>query len=294
MWIENKKEPKKSKNYIIKPKRSLGQNFLVDKNALEKIIKAANLSSLDNVLEIGPGTGLLTNELVKNAKRVIMVEKDERLANLIASNFKFKILNSGLISNTKEYSLKIGQGVISGDFLDINLPKLIEDNNFQNYKVVANIPYYITGQILRLLLEVEYSPKLLVLMLQKEVAQRICAKPGKMSILSVSVQYYGFPEIISHIPRESFNPAPEVDSAIVRIVPKKNMTALRKKRRKFFRLVKMGFSSPRKTLSNNLSAGLKIDRKMLEEAFLKINLETKVRAQELSIEDWKGLLAQLT
>jgi len=258
----------------MRPKKLLGQNFLKDKTVLQKIIEAADLKPNDSVIEIGPGTGILTEELIKHAGKVIAIEKDDNLAEKIDSRFR---------GNDK---VKI----INEDILKINLPELIEQNNFENYKVVANIPYYITSPIIRLFLETRYPPRVMFLTLQKEVAERICGRPGQMSVLAVSVQYYAQPELLFYINKKAFWPIPEVDSAAVRI------EARRKKpeegsieTKKFFRVVKAGFSAKRKTLLNNLSGSLCLDRKMTEKKLKKIPLSGTQRAQELSVEDWKEL-----
>lgn len=258
------------------PKKSLGQNFLADKEALKNIIKAAELSENDNVLEIGPGKGVLTNELIKKSGKVIAIEKDEELSGL---------MNSHLHGNEKSM-------IISGDILRINLPKLIEENNFQDYKVVANIPYYITGKLIQLLLETKYPSQSLTLLVQKEVAERICSRSGEMSILAVSVQYYGRPRIKGFVSRECFEPVPKVDSAILKIelLNKKILEKRRQRSKEFFRLVKIGFSSPRKTLVNNLSNGLKLEKLLVKEVLKKEGFDGAIRAQELKVEDWQRLM----
>jgi 16S rRNA (adenine1518-N6/adenine1519-N6)-dimethyltransferase len=255
------------------PKKSLGQNFLNDEKSLRVIVAAAELDEWDNVLEIGPGTGVLTKELVKYAGRVIAIEKDEQLARLI-KNFEFRISKFE---------------ILSGDILKVNLPELIEKSNFFPYKVVANIPYYITGQIIRLLLETKYRPEKIVLLVQKEVAERICAGVGQLSILAVSVQYYGMPKIVGIVPRESFLPAPEVDSAVIAIDLFKDKERDVEAEKKFFHIVKIGFSNRRKTLCNNLSFGLKKNKQEIEKILERCGIDKNVRAQELSVEQWKRL-----
>lgn len=274
---------------IFKPKKSLGQHFLRDQKALEQIVAAAELQPDDKVLEIGPGKGALTNALMNalTSGKLIAVEKDGNLASNLAINFKFQISNFKSISNDPIVNFKNKAAVIEGDILEINLPKLVERNDLFGYKVVANIPYYITGKIVRLLLETEYQPKLIVLLVQKEVAERICAKRGKMSILAVAVQYYGKPEIISIVRKESFSPMPEVDSAVLKIVP--HGIQPQEKASDFFRIVKTGFSSPRKTLANNLAGGLKLEKSRVLDALEKEGFSENTRAQELGIEDWKRL-----
>jgi len=276
---------------MIEPKKSLGQNFLRDEKILKEIIGAADLTADDLVIEVGPGEGALTKELVKYAGRVIAVEKDENLANFL----KLKITNPKSQVNSK---LKI----FKEDILKINLPLLIEQNNFFNYKVIANIPYYITSPIIRLFLETTYPPTEMILMVQKEVAERICARPGEMSILAVSVQYYATPELLFYVPKEAFWPVPEVDSAVIKISNLTLPTCLPDRQagrqesqiskietNHFFKLVKSGFSAKRKTLANNLSTSLKLDKKNVEKILKKIGLNPNVRAQELGLREWKKL-----
>jgi 16S rRNA (adenine1518-N6/adenine1519-N6)-dimethyltransferase len=281
----------------MRPKKSLGQNFLRDKNIIKKIIESANLNADDLVLEVGPGEGALSTLLKNRVKKVVMIEKDQVLAENMARNFQFPIFNFQTISNLprrqagdQNYKFQNEYGIISGDILEINLPDLIEKNNFQGYKVVANIPYYITSPIIRLFLETRYPPKEMILMVQKEVAKRICAAPGEMNILAVSVQYYAQPEFLFEVPREAFWPVPEVDSAVIRIMRNaKSETPSAEEVKNFFRVVKIGFSAKRKTLANNLSSGFHLDKKEAEELLKKSGLETKIRAQDLGVEDWRRL-----
>ncbi|MDZ7611433.1 MAG: 16S rRNA (adenine(1518)-N(6)/adenine(1519)-N(6))-dimethyltransferase RsmA [Candidatus Moranbacteria bacterium] len=255
------------------PKKSLGQNFLQDKEVLEKIIEAGDIKKSDKILEIGSGEGVLTKRLAGEAGVVLALEKDEALAESLRRNNYFKNVE-----------------ILIGDVLDINLPKLLKRKDFHNYKLIANIPYYITGKIFRLFLETSAQPDLLVLLVQKEVAERVCAKPGKMNLLATAVQYFGKPEIISQVSRESFYPRPEVDSAILKISPRgKYRYKNEKKEKNFLQLVRIGFSSPRKTLINNLKAGFSLEREELEKIFEKLNLPKDVRAQNLKIEDWQNL-----
>lgn len=265
---------------IIK-KKSLGQNFLKDENVLNKIVKAGELSSTDNVLEIGPGEGALTSKLLTQSGRVVVIEKDERMKS--ESSTLQKLCQNANLSS--EYKLR----VYFEDVLKVNLPKLLEENQFNHYKVIANIPYYITGKIIKLLFEQEQHPELIVLLVQKEVADRIEAKNGRQSILSLSVQYYADVEIIDYVPREAFDPAPKVDSAILKIVPFKNEKPAKKEEGNFFELVKIGFSSPRKILISNLKNGLKKERSVLEKIFQELNLNLNIRAEKLSVRQWQAL-----
>lgn len=260
------------KKYQAFPSKRLGQNFLIDGKILNKIIKSANLSKDDVVLEIGPGTGILTLELAKRAKKVIAVEKDEKMIEILKDVLK----NSG-IQNVQ---------IIKGDIL-----KLLT-SHFQlptSFKVVGNIPYYLTSRLIRRLLELKEKPKLIVLMVQKEVAQRICAKPPKMNLLAVSVQFYGKPEIVSYVPKKSFFPKPKVDSAIIKIHPASKSWRSQEKEEKFFKIVKAGFSQPRKQLINNLSKKLGIDKMKVREWLLKNGISPTARAETLNIENWLAL-----
>lgn len=261
--------------------KNLGQNFLIDETVLDRIIGASDLDKNDAVIEIGPGLGTLTRELSAKCKKVIAIEKDKKMAETLAS----KILNTKYqISNTI---------IINDDILKINMDELIKKYALGGkYKLVSNIPYYITSPIIKLFLEAETKPELIVLLVQKEVAERICAKPGKLSILALSVQIYGEPEIVGYVDKSAFYPEPKVDSAILKIKNiKKGVAnyASKDNYKNLFRIIKIGFSSKRKKLVNNLSAGLNIDKKESGEILLKANISLNARAQELRLEDWKKL-----
>lgn len=258
------------KKYTVSPSKGLGQNFLIDKNAIKKVVKAADLEPEDTVLEIGPGLGALTQELAKKVKKVIAVEKDRKMVDIL----KEALRNFN--------NVEIIQGDIRKiDLKDCHLP--------ENYKVVANLPFYLTAPIIRRFLELkEVSPQSMTLVVQKEVGQRICAKPPDMSILAVSVQFYAKPEIISFVSRESFWPKPKVHSAIIKITPNPQRVH-RPDVCRFFRIVKAGFSNPRKQLANNLSRNLVIDKKKIEKSLLKNNIQPVQRAETLSVKDWINL-----
>ena len=253
------------KNQGMRPSKRFGQNFLINKRVLKKIVEAADLNSQDTILEIGPGIGTLTQELAKRAKRVIAVEKDFSMINILKETLKdFKNVE-----------------IIWDDILKIN-PKAD--------KVVANLPYYIVSPVIRKFLEsYEVQPRKMVLMVQKEVAQRICSKPPRMSLLAISVQFYARPKIISYVSKKSFWPQPKVDSAILQIDPL--ITADRKQINAdlFFRIVKAGFSQPRKQVLNNLSNGLKLKKGMVKSWLLKNKIQPSQRAETLDIEDWINL-----
>ena len=267
----------------LKVLKSLGQNFLVDEKVLAEIIQAAELNKNDLVLEIGPGLGTLTNELVKKCGTVVAIEKDKKMAELI----KEKNEPRATFSNVARGSfLKI----INGDILKINLNEIVHKySENKKYKLVSNIPYYITSPVIKLFLENSIQPELIVLLVQKEVAERICAKPGKLSVLALSVQIYGKPEIINYVDKASFYPKPKVDSAILKIknIKKEFSDEYYKK---LFKIIKIGFSSKRKKLINNLSVGLHVDKRESESILQKAEINLNTRAQELSLEEWKKLI----
>ena len=285
----------------------LGQNFLTNEEVAQKITNSANIKG-DNVLEIGSGRGILTKYLAESAGKVLAVEIDQNLIELLKNKFhntrtchpresgdpeKQRISQSRWIPHQVRDDKKRIQ-IIQSDILKINLPKLIEENNFQKYKVVANLPYYITSKIIRLLLETKYPPSEMILMVQKEVGERIVALDGKESILSISVKFYAEPEILFLVPRDNFEPAPEVDSVVIRIKRKSNppeAPACRTGRdaSKFFALVRAGFSAKRKMLVNNLASSFHIPKSEIAEIIKKICLEPTVRAEKLDIQGWQKL-----
>ena len=264
------------KDYDLKPKKSLGQNFLIDKNILKKIIKASNLEKENTIIEVGPGLGILTKALAKTAKEVIAIEKDAKLTEILKkelSDYK----------NTK---------LINKDILKLNIKKILSETKKNiNYKVISNLPYYITSPVIRKFLEEETKPKSITLLIQKEVAQRICKAPPDMSLLSTSVQFYGSPKIISYVSKNCFWPKPKVDSAILKIKNIKNPGINEKQ---FFKIVKAGFSKPRKQLAGNLSKEFKINPENIKNILIEINLKEKTRAEELKVEQWKKLANKLT
>ncbi len=260
----------------IKNKKHLGQNFLRDKNVLNDIIQAAEIKPSDPVLEIGPGKGVLTAALLQANAKVTAIEKDPQLV---------EFLQKHLGNNP---NLKIIQGDIRDFLKGENYKKYTLQN--PEYKVVGNIPYYLTSYLLRLLLESPQQPSLIVLMIQKEVAQRIIAQPPKMNLLAVSVQYYSKPGIIKIVPSQAFSPQPKVDSAIIKLIPidtNANLKDLDKTL--FFRVVNAGFSHPRKLLLNNLPYNFKIPKIKFQEILEQMNLPLNTRAQNLSLQKWENL-----
>jgi 16S rRNA (adenine1518-N6/adenine1519-N6)-dimethyltransferase len=264
------------KKYNIEPRRSAGQNFLIDQDILKKIVETADLKQRDNVLEVGPGLGVLTEQLVKNAKKVVAVELDRSLFFILKKIFK------------AEKNLEL----LNEDILELDSARLANLFSREPYKIVANIPYNITASFLRKFLEIDYPPQEMILMVQKEVAQRICAQPGELSLLGVSVQFYSKPQIIHYVPKSCFFPKPEVDSAIIRVILKKQKLKPDEVKQ-FFRLVKIGFSAKRKQLQNNLTNGLHCDRDAMKDLVKKLGLKETVRAQELSLEEWRSLVKEI-
>ena len=260
--------------FEIKPKRQKGQNFLINEKIYDDIIKAADLKESETVLEIGPGLGFLTAKLASKVKRVIAVELDDQLANYLQIG-----VNAQDIENIE---------VIRGDILKLNLVKILDEP----YKIVTNLPYNITSIFLRQFLSNANRPTSLVLMLQKEVAQRIVAAPPDMSILAVSVQYYATAEIIREVKAGNFWPEPRVDSAIIKIIVKEHNFSPETDK-KFFQIVKVGFSAKRKMLKNNLAGGLHLAPEIIKSALVKVGFSERIRAEDLSVEDWQKLFAAL-
>jgi 16S rRNA (adenine1518-N6/adenine1519-N6)-dimethyltransferase len=254
--------------YGLVPSKKYGQNFLVNPEPIEKMVDAAEIKLDDVVVEVGPGFGVLTFILVEKAKQVFSFEIEKKIE---------PYWNEELKKNT---NLKVVWGNV---LREVESQKFIK--SLKSYKVVANLPYQITSQVLRAFLEMEHKPEVMVFMVQKEVAERICAPAGDMSVLSVSVQYYGEPEIIAYVLRSSFWPAPAVDSAVIRIRIKKNEVRSKNETDLLFKIVKAGFSSRRKMLIKNLSAV--VDKDKLRTIFKELGIDEKVRAQELSVEQWK-------
>lgn len=278
------------KNLLLKhdtrPLKRMGQNFLVDKAVFDKIIEVAQLTSGDTVLEIGPGIGNLTKELAQKAKRVITIEKDRVMIEILKETLKG-------YDNVE---------VIEGNALTFDPKKYHLDA--KKYKIVANIPYYITSPLIRKFLESKCGPTTMILMVQKEVAQRICStspSPSRqnskrtygvgagMSLLSVSVQFYAKVKVISYISKESFWPSPKVDSAILTITPEMDIDQKKIDVDLFFKIVRAGFSQKRKQLANNLSKSLGKNKNEINSWLLKNEINPEQRAETLSINDWENL-----
>ena len=254
----------------MRPNKAFGQNFLVDRSVLQRIIGAAEINADDQVLELGAGTGVLTRELAKHARRVVAVELERDMLSLLAETTRH-FANVELVERNMLY---VDPAEVFGS---------------EAYKLVANLPYYITAPTFRHFLESTNPPRLLVVMVQYEVAQRIVAEPGDLSLLGVSVQFYGKPEIIAHVPARAFYPAPKVDSAILRIDLKDEVPLTSNQRDSFFRLVQAGFSERRKQLHNSLAHGLHRKDAVVQAWLSAASIDPARRAETLSIEEWLQL-----
>jgi 16S rRNA (adenine1518-N6/adenine1519-N6)-dimethyltransferase len=250
-------------------KKSLGQNFLKSKSVVTAILDASDPTPDEIILEIGPGEGFMTEELVKFSGKVIVVEKDHRLIPVLGEKFKEHVQNGKL-------------DIIEKDILDFDINTL----KFYKhpYKVIANIPYYITGQIIRMFLEADYQPTSMILLVQKEVAQRILARDGKESLLSLSVKIFGEPKIIKNVPRGAFNPVPNVDSAVIQIenISKNKLEGVVVTH--FFKVLHAGFAHKRKQLLPNISSVF--DKEKTRKVFEDIGINPKSRAEDLPISTW--------
>jgi 16S rRNA (adenine1518-N6/adenine1519-N6)-dimethyltransferase len=254
----------------IRARKSLAQHFLVDGAVLKKILDAAELSSSDTVVEVGPGLGVLTRELVKAAGRVIAIELDATLAELVKANLSAPNLT-----------------VITGDVLKTDPASVVGET--RRYNVVANLPYYITSAVTRHFLEASLKPDIMVLMVQKEVAAQITAEPGEMSLLSVSVQFYGKPRVFTRVPARAFYPAPNVDSAVLRIDVYPRPAVAADDIAAFFALVRAGFSANRKQLANSLSHGLGAAKSEVLPLLEKASIDPTRRAETLTMGEWRKL-----
>lgn len=254
---------------MIKAKKSLGQNFLKSNSILKEIVVAGEISQNDFVLEIGPGKGALTEKILETGAKVLAVEKDSRLISFLEEKFSKEI---------SDEQLKIVEYDILYFDINKNLPT--------KYKLVANIPYYITGQIIEKFLSAEKQPGVAVLLVQKEVLDRIVSREGKESILSISVKAYCTPKYIKKVPARYFSPQPKVDSAILKLknISKKVFEENNVSEKDFFTIVKKGFSHKRKVLISNLKEG--VDTREIENKFEQCGLDKKIRAEKLSVENW--------
>lgn len=253
----------------LSPRKRLGQHFLVGSGVVNMIVRAADIKPDETIVEVGPGLGILTRELVEKAGRVVAVEMDKEMAEILERE-----VNSANLD------------VVSADARQVGVKEI---TNATPYKLVANLPYYAASPILRHFLESEWPPVLAVVMVQREVAKQMVAQPGDMSLVSVGVQVYGKPTIVGYVPSSAFYPKPKVTSAVVRIQVDAKPSLNIANREAFFKMVRAGFSAPRKQLRNSLAQGLEAPP---EEALRHLNaagIDPQARAETLSLEQWTAL-----
>jgi len=257
------------KEYNTFAQKKLGQHFLIDQDVLDNIISTAKLKSDDIVLEIGPGLGTLTRALSSFVKQVIAVEKDPEIIRV------FKSINSDLT----------GVEIVQNNALMLDR-KFFKTYLDKPYKLIANLPYYLTSAIIRFFLQNQFSPDMMVLMVQKEVAERIIAVPPNANLLSIAVRFYGQPEIISDVSKNAFWPQPKVNSAIIKIIPYKKGRETLNSDEKIFQTIKAGFSKKRKQLHNSLASNFHLDNATIKKVLTQSNIKNSRRAQTLTIPEW--------
>jgi len=270
------------RQFDLQARRGLGQHFLIDDEVLNLITSTAELTSTDVIMEVGPGLGILTRELARQAGWVVAIELDSKLA----------------VALEQTLASFDNVSIINEDILQIDPAALLQEQKAKfplaisspfSYKVVANLPYYITSPVLRHFLEASVKPQIMVVMVQKEVAEAIVAEPGQMSVLSISVQFYGEPRIISYVPAQCFYPPPEVDSAILRVDLYSQPAVAVTDERSFFDLVQAGFSASRKQIVNSLAQGLGLPKAEVLSLLEKADIVPKRRAETLALEEWAHL-----
>ncbi|MFH1393146.1 MAG: 16S rRNA (adenine(1518)-N(6)/adenine(1519)-N(6))-dimethyltransferase RsmA [Patescibacteria group bacterium] len=264
--------------YDVKAEKKFGQHFILSKKALVQIIAAAEIKKNDTIIEIGPGLGTLTQELSKSGAKIIAIEKDPVMINILSET----------LADYKNIK------IIHSDARQISMSDIDVGHRYKKYKIVANLPYNVATFLIHQWLESEKPPESMILMIQKEVAQRIIAKPPRMNLLAVSIQFYAEAKIVDYVPAEAFWPRPKVDSAIIKITPIKKRS--QKTRNVFFMVAKAGFSQPRKQLASNLAKKLNIPKEKILEIFnnfppkadqpMAENISERARAENLSLEQW--------
>ncbi len=261
--------------YGLRANKKLGQNFLINQEIIDEIVEKSEISKDDVVIEIGPGLGSLTKALLAKAKKVIAIELDPNMVDVLKGRF----LNDNL-------------EIIFGDVLKVDLNEIIREES--SVKVVANLPYYITTPILMKLLEEKYSFKSITVMVQKEVGERICSTPGtkEYGAITIAVNYYSLPRIIIDVPKENFLPSPEVDSCVVKLDIRKEPPVKLKDEGSFFEIVRDGFNHRRKTISNSLASG-KQDKEKIIQVLNKLSIDEKLRAENLTIEEFASIANEL-
>ncbi|MFO8143098.1 MAG: 16S rRNA (adenine(1518)-N(6)/adenine(1519)-N(6))-dimethyltransferase RsmA [Dehalococcoidales bacterium] len=258
-------------------KKRLGQHFLVDEEVLETIVHTADLTESDTVIEIGPGLGVLSREIARRVGRLIAVELDDRLASILRSNMarfaNTTVINDNILNTEPASLIELSQQRISAA---------------TPYKVVANLPYYITSAVIRHFLDTTLKPGLIVVMVQKEVAEAITAEPGRMSLLAISVQLYARAELVEYVPARCFYPVPEVDSALIKLASYP-APALKVNEEGFFNLVRAGFTASRKQICNSLARGLGMAKENICSRLSEAGIAKERRAETLSLEEWGEL-----
>jgi 16S rRNA (adenine1518-N6/adenine1519-N6)-dimethyltransferase len=250
------------------PRKSLGQHFLTDRGIIRRILSVADLDLKDHVVEIGPGRGHLTGAIVERVGSLVAVEIDQNLV----SDLKERFFDQANVT------------ILSGDAREVDFSLLTDVG--KPYKLVANLPYYAAMPIIRRFLGSSYRPSMMVIMVQREVAQQMVAQPGDMGLVSVAIQLYGRPKIVAHVPPRSFRPQPKVTSTIVRIDPFDSPVVDFDREENFFRVVKAGFSAPRKQLRNSLKNGLNVESDIVDKWLEESGIDPVRRAQTLTLDEW--------
>jgi len=263
------------RSFDLRARKRLGQHFLIDGKVLKQILSAAEISPQDVIVEVGPGLGIMTAELARRAGWVIAVELDDNLAALLKQT----------LASFKNVA------IINEDILKIDPASLLAKPEIPSakYKVVANLPYYITSPVLRHFLEASVKPERMIVMVQKEVAHQVIAKPGERSVLTIAVQFYGKPSIVSYVPARAFYPAPEVDSAILRVDVYSQPPVPVTDEKSFFELVRAGFAAPRKQIANSLAQGSGLPKDEVRLLLEKSSIAPQRRAETLTLEEWAKL-----
>ncbi len=265
------------KQYKITANKNLGQNFLVDEKIIGEIIKAANISKKDLIIEIGPGIGSLTKSIIPNAGKTICIELDKKMANIISNRFKNEI------------------EIINEDILKVDLKKIAEQNKDKNIKVVANLPYYITTPIIMKLLESNLELESITVMVQKEVAERLIAKPGDSlsGAITYTVYYYAIGTKITDVPNNSFIPKPEVTSQVIKLTLRKEPITYIENKEKFFEIIKLAFMQRRKTLVNSLANSKISTKQKIEQILDELNIGKNIRAENLTMEQFAEIAKRI-
>lgn len=260
------------KKYGLRANKKLGQNFLINEEIINQIIEKANVNKNDTIIEIGPGLGSLTAKLLENANKVIAIELDSNMSNILKERFC-------LYDNFE---------LIEKDVLKVDLNEIVE--KYDSVKVVANLPYYITTPIIMKLLEERLKLKSITVMVQKEVGERFCAVPNskEYGAITISINYYTKPEIIINVPKENFEPMPEVDSCVIKLDVRNVPPVELKNEKDFFNLIKAGFSQRRKTINNSL-ASMGISKEKIKNVLEKLGIDSKLRAENLTMEQFADI-----